>query len=65
MTEKPDPKKKAEQSAASEDGDTADVSSLDDLFAAEDADTETKSATNAAGDGPSPGWRGDGDLSIL
>src|SRR6201996_3358898 len=54
MTERPDPKKKAEQSAASEDGDTADVSSLDDLFAAEDADTETKSATNAAGDGPLP-----------
>lgn len=47
MTDKPDPKKKAEDSAASEDGDTADVSSLEDLFAAEDADTETPSAGGA------------------
>jgi molecular chaperone GrpE len=50
----PDPKKKAESSAAnrSEDGDTADVSSLDDLFTAEDADTETTTSTSS--DGPLP-----------
>jgi molecular chaperone GrpE len=36
-----DPKKDGEPTAASEDGDTADVSSVDDLFGVEDADTET------------------------